>query len=196
MPSRATATWASRCVSTPKTTPSALAKPSAWAIFSTFLLLLSRPPSPVPSGAGGGQYCEGPDPRQALIRSRSGLGRLRARPQTDRRVTRMAPLGRRIDGSGRSRTPPAATYSLDSIRKPLCEARRKAYLSENGFAKCHRSPRRCALYEQGYHNDHEGGLLPSSQTPVEETQEVPAQEEEEEEDATRWQRPRASDRAL
>jgi transposase len=87
-------------------------------------------------------------------------------------------------------------YYLDSIRKPLCEARRKAYLSENGFAKCHRSPRRCALYEQGYHNDHEGGLLPSSQTPVEETQEVPAQEEEEEEDAMRWQRPRASDRAL
>src|SRR3954451_5944958 len=46
-----------------------------------------------------------------------------------------------------------AKLELDFIRKPLCEARRKAYLSENGFAKCHRSPRRCALYEQGYHND-------------------------------------------
>ena len=45
-PSRATATCASRCVSTPKTTPSTLVKPSALAIFSTFSLLLSRPPSP------------------------------------------------------------------------------------------------------------------------------------------------------
>jgi hypothetical protein len=31
-------------------------------------------------------------------------------------------------------------------------------------------------YEQGYHNE-EGGLLPSSETLVEETQEIPAHEE-------------------
>jgi hypothetical protein len=36
------------------------------------------------------------------------------------------------------------------------------------------------IYEQGYHNNQEeGGLLPSSKTPVEETQEMLAQEEQE-----------------
>jgi hypothetical protein len=38
-----------------------------------------------------------------------------------------------------------------------------------------------APYEQGYHNNKEGGLLPSSKTPVEESQEVPAQKEEKDE---------------
>src|SRR3954470_24972431 len=93
-------------------------------------------------------------------------------------------------------------YALGKEGRELavaCSACLRSHLAQLGSfrieSKCHRSPRRCALYEQGYHNDHEGELLPSSQTPVEETQEVPAQEEEEE-DAMRWQRPRASDRAL
>ncbi len=60
-----------------------------------------------------GQYCEGSGPWQALIRSRSGRGRLRSgAPNNDRRVTRKALLSRRIDGSGQSRTPPATTYSV------------------------------------------------------------------------------------
>src|SRR5215207_9508936 len=42
-----------------------------------------------------------------------------------------------------------------------------------------------ASYEQGYHNE-EGGLLPLSKALVEESQEVPAQEEEEQHEA-RWQ---------
>jgi hypothetical protein len=38
-----------------------------------------------------------------------------------------------------------------------------------------------APHEQGYHNDQEGGLLPDAQAVVEETQEVPAQEDQEQE---------------
>jgi hypothetical protein len=41
-----------------------------------------------------------------------------------------------------------------------------------------------ASYERGYHTE-EGGLLPPSKTPVEETQEVPTQTHEKEH-TTRW----------
>jgi hypothetical protein len=41
-----------------------------------------------------------------------------------------------------------------------------------------------APYEQGYHNK-QGGLLPPSKTSVEETQEAPAQKEEQEQEAGR-----------
>jgi hypothetical protein len=41
-----------------------------------------------------------------------------------------------------------------------------------------------ASYERGYHTE-EGGLLPPSKTPVEETQEVPPQTQEKEH-TTRW----------
>ena len=50
-----------------------------------------------------------------------------------------------------------------------------------------------APYEKGYHNQ-EGGLLPSSKTLVEETQEVPAQAKEKK--RRQGGRPRASDRAV
>ena len=74
--------------------------------------------------AEDGRYCEGPGGQQALIRSRSGPGRLQddAR-KTDRRVTPKALLSRRIDGSGQSRTPPATTYSLFTANGSTAQGR-------------------------------------------------------------------------
>jgi hypothetical protein len=53
------------------------------------------------------------------------------------------------------------------------------HLSENRLAKIVTVLKVDAPYEQGYHNK-EGGLLPPSKTPVEETQVASTQEEEEE----------------
>ena len=43
------------------------------------------------------------------------VGSYGAAPQIDRRVTRKAFSGRRMDGSGRSETSPATTYSVFTV---------------------------------------------------------------------------------
>jgi hypothetical protein len=69
----------------------------------------------------------------------------------------------------------AAAYTLDSIRELLHEGWTEAHLSENGIATI-TVLEGGAPYERGYHNE-QCGLLPSSETTVEETQEVPVQKE-------------------
>ena len=60
----------------------------------------------------------------------------------------------------------------------------KAHLSENGLAKILTVLKGDAPYERGYHNE-QCGLLPPSETSVEETQEASAHQEEEEQEAGR-----------
>ncbi len=52
-------------------------------------------------------------PGKLLLGHALAVGGYGAAPQTDRRVTRMAPSsGRRMDGSGQSEASPATTYSV------------------------------------------------------------------------------------
>ena len=65
----------------------------------------------------------------------SPLGRLRATPWNDRQVTRKALLGLRIDGSGRSETPPATSLSLFTANGSIAKDAEPLRSATKGAAK-------------------------------------------------------------
>jgi hypothetical protein len=67
-------------------------------------------------------------------------------PETDRGVTRMAPSGRRMDGSGRSRTSSATTYSVFTADGSIAR-RAEVVALEHLLGPPRRLDRMCLLME-------------------------------------------------